>query len=68
MLLQIQAASGFNLIEKLQNLAFAFAPKLVGAIIVFLVGDNPIRVYEIFFASAFGTVDGISYTLFYATP
>lgn len=41
---------------------------LVGAIIVLLVGDNPIKVYEIFFASAFGTVDGISYTLFYATP
>jgi len=41
---------------------------IVGAIIVLLVGDNPIRVYEIFFASAFGTVDGISYTLFYATP
>ncbi|KAF0230721.1 MAG: simple sugar transport system permease protein, partial [bacterium] len=41
---------------------------LVGAIIVFLVGDNPIRVYQIFFASAFGTIDGISYTLFYATP
>lgn len=37
MLLQIQAASGFNLIEKLQNLAFAFAPKLVGAIIVYIV-------------------------------
>ncbi|MBK7995253.1 MAG: ABC transporter permease [Blastocatellia bacterium] len=41
---------------------------LVGGIIVFLVGDNPLRVYEIFFASAFGTIDGISYTLFYATP
>lgn len=41
---------------------------LVGAIIVLLVGDNPLKVYQIFFASAFGTTEGIAYTLFYATP
>jgi simple sugar transport system permease protein len=41
---------------------------LVGGIIVWLVGDNPLLVYELFFTSAFGTIDGIGYTLFYATP
>jgi general nucleoside transport system permease protein len=41
---------------------------LVGGIIVWMVGDSPLLVYELFFTSAFGTVDGIGYTLFYATP
>src|SRR5437762_2911239 len=41
---------------------------IVGGIIVLAVGDNPLFVYELFFTSAFGTVDGIGYTLFYATP
>src|ERR1044071_718543 len=41
---------------------------IIGGIIVWMVGDSPLRVYQIFFASAFGTIDGISYTLFYATP
>ena len=33
-----------------------------------MVGDSPLLVYELFFTSAFGSVDGIGYTLFYATP
>jgi simple sugar transport system permease protein len=41
---------------------------LVGGVIVWLVGDNPLLVYELFFSSAFGSIDGIGYTLFYATP
>lgn len=41
---------------------------IVGGIIVLAVGDNPLLVYELFFSSAFGTIDGFSYTLFYATP
>lgn len=41
---------------------------LVAGIIVWLVGDSPMLVYELFFTSAFGTLDGFSYTLFYATP
>ena len=41
---------------------------LVGGLIVWIVGDSPLLVYELFFTSAFGSVDGISYTLFYATP
>jgi len=41
---------------------------LVGGIIVLAVGDSPFLVYKLFFSSAFGTVDGIGYTLFNATP
>jgi general nucleoside transport system permease protein len=41
---------------------------LVGGIIVWMVGDSPLLVYELFLTSAFGSIDGIGYTLFYATP
>src|ERR1700740_558898 len=41
---------------------------LVGGIIVWMVGESPLLVYELFFTREFGTVDGIGYTLFYATP
>ena len=41
---------------------------LFGGVIVWMVGDSPLLVYELFFTSAFGTLDGIGYTLFYATP
>src|ERR1051325_12099866 len=41
---------------------------LVGGVIVWLVGENPLLVYRLFFSSVFGSTDGIGYTLFYATP
>jgi simple sugar transport system permease protein len=41
---------------------------LVGGVIVWMVGDSPLLVYDLFFTSAFGSIDGICYTLFYATP
>lgn len=41
---------------------------IVGGVIVAIVGDSPLIVYQLFFASAFGTIEGIGYTLFYATP
>ena len=50
------------------SLIAVVAAFLVGGIIVWMVGDSPILVYELFFSSAFGSVDGFSYTLFYATP
>ncbi|MFN8259801.1 MAG: mechanosensitive ion channel [Chitinophagales bacterium] len=43
MILQIQNAGSFNLISKLQDLAFSFAPKLVGAVLVYLIGSFIIR-------------------------
>jgi len=41
---------------------------LVGGVIVLIVGDSPLLVYELFLTSAFTGADGIGYTLFYATP
>ncbi len=41
---------------------------IVGGIIVWFIGDDPLLVYELFVTSAFGSIDGIGYTLFYATP
>jgi general nucleoside transport system permease protein len=56
----------------LQELLFpiiaVIAAFLVGGVIVWMVGDSPLLVYELFFTSAFGSVDGLGYTLFYATP
>jgi len=50
------------------SLIAVVAAFLVGGIIVWMVGDSPMLVYDLFFSSAFGSVDGFSYTLFYATP
>src|SRR5438874_8200298 len=44
---------------------FAF---IVGGVIVWLVGDDPLRVYGLMLGSALTWPDGIGYTLFYATP
>src|SRR5215470_8091484 len=41
---------------------------LVGGILVWIIGDSPLLVYELFVTSAFGSMDDIGYTLFYATP
>jgi ABC-type uncharacterized transport system permease subunit len=41
---------------------------LVGAIVVLLIGDDPILTYELLIGSALSWPDGIGYTLFYATP
>src|ERR1041384_7373494 len=41
---------------------------LVGAIIVALIGDDPVETYKLLVGSALSWPDGIGYTLFYATP
>jgi ABC-type uncharacterized transport system permease subunit len=40
----------------------------VGGIVVLLVGDSPIAVFELLLGSAFSWPDGVGYTLFFATP
>ena len=40
----------------------------VGAVVVLLIGDNPVTTYRIMLGSALSWPDGIGYTLFYATP
>ncbi len=54
--------------ELLFPLIAVVAAFLVGGVIVWMVGDSPLLVYELFFSSVFGSLDGIGYTLFYATP
>jgi len=54
--------------ETVFSLIAVVAAFLVGGVIVWMVGDRPLLVYELFFSSAFGSIDGIGYTLFYATP
>src|SRR5690242_21076134 len=41
---------------------------IVGAILILVVGDNPIDAYRLLLGSALSWPDGIGYTLFYATP
>jgi general nucleoside transport system permease protein len=41
---------------------------LVGAVVVLLIGDDPIQTYALLVGTAFSWPDGIGYTLFYATP
>jgi general nucleoside transport system permease protein len=56
------------LTELLFSVIAVIAAFLVGGVVVWLVGDSPLLVYELFFTSVFGSMDGIGYTLFYATP
>lgn len=41
---------------------------LVGAVVILLIGDDPIATYGLLIGSALSWPDGINYTLFYATP
>lgn len=41
---------------------------LLGGILVFIIGDDPLLVYDLFISSVLHSDDGIGYTLFYATP
>jgi general nucleoside transport system permease protein len=41
---------------------------VVGAIVILLIGDDPIYTYQLLIGSALSWPDGIGYTLFYATP
>jgi general nucleoside transport system permease protein len=54
--------------ELLFPLAAIVAAFLVGAVLIALVGESPIRTYELLIGSALTWPDGIGYTLFYATP
>jgi len=46
------------------NVTVAF---LVAGLVVLLVGENPVRAAQLLVQGAFGSGDGIGYTLFYAT-
>lgn len=54
-----------NLLYPLLAVLAAF---LVGALVVILIGDDPLLTFELLIGSAISWPDGIGYTLFYATP
>lgn len=54
--------------EILFPLVAVIAAFIVGGIIVWLIGDDPILAYRLLIGSALSWPDGIGYTLFYATP
>lgn len=54
--------------ELLFPLIAVVAAFLIGAVLILLVGDNPIVAYRLLLGSAFSWPDGIGYTLFQATP
>src|SRR5687767_15530490 len=41
---------------------------LLAGLVVLLLGDNPLTMYQLLLGTAFSWPDGIGYTLFYATP
>ncbi len=41
---------------------------IIGGIIIVIIGDNPFNAFWIFLESSFGSVKGITETLYYATP
>src|ERR687883_315522 len=54
--------------ELIPPLIAVLAAFVVGGVIVWLVGDDPLQVYGLLLGSALTWPDGIGYTLFYATP
>jgi general nucleoside transport system permease protein len=54
--------------EILFPLIAVIAAFIVGGIVVWIIGDNPIQTYKLLIGSAFSWPDGIGYTLFNATP
>ena len=54
--------------EILFPLIAVMAAFVVGGIVVWLIGDDPIQTYRLLIGSAFSWPDGIGYVLFYATP
>jgi ABC-type uncharacterized transport system permease subunit len=54
--------------EILFPLIAVVAAFIVGGIVVWIIGDNPIQTYKLLIGSAFSWPDGIGYTLFNATP
>jgi len=58
----------FTLVEKITPLIAVVLALLVGAIVIILVGENPIDVYKLLFGHAIGNRDGWGNVLFRATP
>ena len=58
----------YTLLEKITPLIAVVFALLVGAIVIILIGENPIDVYKLLFGHAIGNRDGWGNVLFRATP
>ena len=58
----------FTLLEKITPLIAVVLALLVGAIVIILIGENPVFVYKTLFSNAIGNRDGWGNVLFRATP
>lgn len=54
--------------EALYPLIAVAAAFVIGGIIILIIGDNPITTFQLLIENSFGSVRGITETLFYATP
>jgi simple sugar transport system permease protein len=54
--------------EALYPLLAVLAAFVIGGVIIVIIGDNPFAAFWIFLESSFGSIKGITETLFYATP
>ena len=58
----------YILLEKITPLIAVILALLVGAIVIILIGENPIHVYKLLFGYAIGNRDGWGNVLYRATP
>jgi len=58
----------FTILEKITPLIAVIFALLVGAIVIMLIGEDPIFVYKTLFSNAIGNRDGWGNVLFRATP
>jgi len=58
----------FTLLEKITPLIAVVLALLVGAIVIILIGEDPVFVYKTLFSNAIGNRDGWGNVLFRATP
>ncbi len=54
--------------EALYPLVAVAAAFVIGGIIILIIGDNPLTTFQLLIENSFGSVRGVTETLFYATP
>ena len=58
----------YSILEKITPLIAVILALLVGAMVIMLIGENPVFVYKTLFSNAIGNRDGWGNVLFRATP
>ena len=58
----------YGFLEKITPLIAVFFALMVGAVVIMIIGENPIFVYKVLFSNALSSRDGWGNVLFRATP